>query len=234
MVSSDVVLQEERLLCKADPLLLDSVGRVNNSVKTNKLRPKISSLGVLFSSQKSTIPVDQVYWFALRATYSRELKVQTLLQAKGIRSFVPMRWKQEEKNGKIQKKLVSAVSNLCFAYTTKAVLDGFLQSFGEKPVASYYWDRAAGHPLIVPEAAMEDFIRVASSLDEDLLYLKDISDKLRQGQPVLVTNGPFKGVHGKVVRIQKNRRVMVELPGFLAVTTCFIAPQDLRLEGERV
>lgn len=44
---------------------------------------------------------------------------------------------------------------------------------------------------------MDDFIKVASTMDEDLIYLTEISEKLREGQTVKVKDGPFKGVEGK-------------------------------------
>ena len=38
-----------------------------------------------------------------------------------------------------------------------------------------------------------------------------------------------KGVEGKVVRIRKSRRVLVELPGMLAVATTYIDPVNLEI-----
>lgn len=175
---------------------------------------------------------DTFQWYALRATYSRELKVRALLDDKGVRTFVPMMWRRKTVDGRTEKTLVPAVNNLCFVYWTRKDLDGFIRSFGEKSLANYYWDRTVNRPLTVPDKAMEDFITVASSLDEDIVYLTEISNKLREGQMVEVTDGPFKGVKGRVVRIRKNRRVLVELPGFLAVTTNYIEPSFLKLKEE--
>lgn len=182
--------------------------------------PKRTSAGVLKS------------WYVLRATYSRELKVRDQLEEKGMRTFVPMMWRKSTIAGKQEKKLVPAVNSLCFVYSTKAELDSYIRSFGDLRPVNYYWDRTSNRPLTIPDKAMEDFITVASSLDEDIIYLTEISDKLREGQTVEVIDGPFKGVKGKVVRIKKNRRVLVELPGFLAVTTNYLNPQSLRLESE--
>ena len=201
-------------------MLLDSTRTIGSTQNTTSGRPKTTSAGVLKS------------WYALRATYSRELKVQKLLNERGVRTFVPMTWKKRTINGKEENKLVPAVSNLCFAYATKSELDDFIRSFGDSPIAQFYWDRTASRPLIVPEKSMEDFITVASSLDEDLIYLTEISEKLREGQLVEVIEGPFKGVKGKIVRIKKNRRVLVELPGFLAVSTNYLHPQSLKLATE--
>ena len=144
-----------------------------------------------------------------------------------------MSWRKRTVNGKEEKKLVPAVSSLCFVYWTKEELDAYIRSFGEVRPVNYYWDRTTNRPLTIPEKAMEDFIKVASSLDEDLIYLTEISEKLREGQMVEVMEGPFRGVKGKIVRIKKNRRVLIELPGFLAVTTNYLNPQYLKLVEER-
>ena len=52
-------------------------------------------------------------WYALRATYSRELKVKEKLDAIGVRTFVPMMWRTKTVEGKSERKLVPAVGNLC-------------------------------------------------------------------------------------------------------------------------
>jgi hypothetical protein len=127
------------------------------------------------------------------------------------------------------RKLVPAVGNLCFAYSTRTALEGFIRGYGEASPVHFYWDRTANRPLTVPDKAMNDFITVASTLDEDIVYVTEISAKLREGQTVMVKEGPFKGVEGKVVRIRKSRRVLVELPGMLAVATTYIDPVNLEI-----
>ncbi len=161
-------------------------------------------------------------WFALRATYSREMKVKEKLDSMGIRTFVPMMWRRREVDGKAEKKLVPAVGNLCFAYSDRRTIDGFIRGYGENSPVHYYWDRMTGAPLVVPEKAMEDFMKVAGTMDEDLIYLTEISQKLRDGQRVRVISGPFAGVEGKVVRIRKSRRILVEIPGMLAVASTYL------------
>ena len=161
-------------------------------------------------------------WFVLRVSYSRELKIKEKLDTMGVRSFVPMIWRTGQVDGKTEKKLVPAVANLCFVYWTRTELESFIRSFGENSPVHFYWDRIAGMPMIVAEKAMEDFIRVAGTMDEDLIYLTEISSKLRDGQKVKLISGPFAGVEGHVVRIRKSRRIMVEIPGMLAVASAYL------------
>ena len=197
--------------------MLDSTRPIGKTLNTDLGRPKSTSAGVLLLCQEAT----QLRWYALRATYSRELKVQAALQERGVRTFIPMMWQE--------KKLVPAVGGLVFAFATREALDSYIRSFGDARPVNYYWDRTANAPLTVSSKAMEDFIAVASSLEEDLIYLTEISDKLREGQAVKVKEGPFKGVEGKIVRIRKSRRVMVELPGMLAVASTYVSPAELEI-----
>ena len=197
--------------------MLDSTRQIGLHTKTDNGCPENTSAGVLQS------------WYALRATYSRELKVQALLQERGVRTFVPMMWRKKITDGKQETKLVPAVSNLCFVYWDKESIDKCIRSFGESAPFNYYWDRTANRPLTVPEKAMEDFIAIASTIDDDIIYITEISDKLREGQPVRVKSGPFKGVEGKIARIRKSRRVIVELPGMLAVASTYVSPSEIEL-----
>jgi hypothetical protein len=143
-----------------------------------------------------------------------------------------MMWKKITAGGKTEKRLVPAVSNLCFVYWTKAQIDDFIRSFGETSPVHYYWDRTSSRPMTVPVKSMEDFIKIASSMDEDLIYITEINDKLREGQMVKVRSGSFAGVEGKIVRIRKSRRILVELPGMLAVASTYVKPEDIELMTE--
>ena len=196
-----------------EDLLLDSARPFSDEIKNiSVVHPEHSLPGDLQSYS----------WYALRATYSRELKIKERLDGMGVKSFVPMIWRTRTVDGKSEKKLVPAVGNLCFAYWSRQQLDAFIRSYGENSPVHYYWDRIGGKPLIVPDKAMEDFIKVAGTMDEDLIYITQISQKLREGQNVRIISGPFAGVEGKIVRIRKSRRIMVELPGMLAVASTYL------------
>ena len=205
-----------------ESLLLDSTRLVGKTRNIAHGRSETTSAGVLKSCPEPA-------WFVLRATYSRELKIQEMLREKGVRTFVPMMWRKRTVDGHEDKRLLPAVSGLVFACATRESLDSFIRSFGESRPVNYYWDRTAARPLTIPDKAMEDFISVASAMDEDIIYLTEVSDKLREGQTVKVKDGPFKGVEGKIVRIRKSRRILVELPGMLAVASTYVSPNEIEL-----
>ena len=104
-----------------------------------------------------------------------------------------------------------------------------MDSLGEANPARFIWDKSTRKPIIVPDKAMADFIQISLTMSDEVLFLKEVSQKLREGQKVRIVEGPFKGVEGIVVRIKKSRRVMVELPGMFAITTNYIPLQELEV-----
>lgn len=168
-------------------------------------------------------------WHAIRVTYGRELKFQTVLHGHGFESFVPMVVKKVEKNGKKEVVTVPAVSNLCFVSAERESLREFFHSLGESCPARFIWDKATRDPIVVSDKAMEDFMTLSRANFEDTVYLTELSMKLREGQKVRVLEGPFAGVEGRIVRIRRSRRLLVELPGMLSVAATFIPTDNLEI-----
>ena len=76
---------------------------------------------------------------------------------------------------------------------------------------------------------MEDFIKVSRIMADEALYLETVSSKIREGQKVRVKTGPLQGVEGVVTRVKRSRRVVVELPGLMAIATTYISASDLEI-----
>ncbi len=168
-------------------------------------------------------------WYPVRVTYSRELKVREVLQSLGYECFVPMTLKTVEKNGVKICRTVPAVNNLCFVKGVRNSLDEEFERNGLRSFTSYIWDRSTREPVVVPDKAMDDFIKISESRYEDIVYLHEVNSKLREGRMVRVKCGPFTGIVGRVVRVKRSRRVMVELPGLFAVATGYIPEEELEL-----
>ena len=168
-------------------------------------------------------------WYALRVSYGRTLKFVAQLKELGVTSYVPMCTKKVQKNGKETTVTAPAITNLCFAHATKSTLEEIFNGMGENRYAHFMWDRSAREPIIVSDKAMADFIQVSTLMSDDVLYLKDITSKLQEGQRVRVIDGPFKGVEGTILRIKRSRRIVVELPGLLAVATNYVDPRLLEV-----
>ena len=173
-------------------------------------------------------------WYAIRVTYNRELKVKEELDARGIKSFVPMQYRREERNGVMVKRLVPSVHNLIFINLTPSEMKEYRETTA-MPIR-YIMDRETSKPITVPDHQMENFIRVAGTYEEKLIYLNPepgtYEEKLiylnpepgdfSQGERVRIIGGPFEGAEGVFVRIKRDRRVLINIPGVVAVATTHV------------
>lgn len=152
-------------------------------------------------------------WFVMRVTYSRELKAQKFLKESGVESFVPMVCDRGEEG----KRYIPAIHNLVFVHTSRGFMDEYKHRMEEAIPLRYMMDRSTGLPMVVRDKEMEDFIRVTADMDEGVLYLDNPSVVVEKGTPVEIVSGPFKGVQGMLLRIRRDRKVVLQLAGVVAV-----------------
>lgn len=172
-------------------------------------------------------------WYAMRVTYSRELKVQAVLQQLGIESFVPMRRGVTHGKEGPHYGLVPAIHNLIFVHSTQSRLTELKQGREELTSLRYMMKPSLENHdkhdiIIVDDAAMENFMRVASVNDDRVMFL-DCCDNSYVGQRVRVMDGYFAGVEGIVRRIKKNKRVVVNIEGCASVAIAYVPKQSLMI-----
>ena len=104
-------------------------------------------------------------WYAMSVPYNRVLKVKSMLDAEGIEAFVPMRYEVRTVRGHKTRLYVPAVSNLLFVHTTDSRLRLFKQT---TTFLQYLVRRVDGvsRKIIVPDAQMEQFMRVSRTDDD--------------------------------------------------------------------
>lgn len=165
----------------------------------------------------------ELAWFPLRVTYSREMKFKAYLDETGVESFIPMHYVRSGGDG-AKRKLVPVVHNLIFLHTTAAVVARLKKDSPFSGQIRYIMSLDGRRPLTIPHKQMQDFIAVAGSYDEQVLYLPVEESKLKVGDRVRITSGVWAGVEGRFVRIKRGLRVVVELEGFMAVATASLHP----------
>ena len=162
---------------------------------------------------------EQMSWFALSAPYRNEKRAKCLLESKGIKTFLPMRYEiVKNRYGGKSKELVPAVSNLLFAYSTQEGLQQvktgvkYLQ-YKVRP------ERGKNVPIIVPDNQMEQFITICKNYNEQLSYFTAEEIDLKAGQRIKVIGGEFDGLEGYFVKIKgkRNKRIVVHLPDLVSV-----------------
>ena len=159
-------------------------------------------------------------WYAIRVTYNRELKVKEELDARGIVNFVPMQYRREERKGVMVNRLVPSVHNLIFVNITPTGMREYRETTA-MPIR-YMMNRETHKPITVPDREMENFIKVAGTYKEDLIYLNPDPGDFSTGERVRIIGGDFAGAEGIFVRIKQDRRVLISIPGVVAVATAHI------------
>lgn len=165
---------------------------------------------------------DAIHWYPMRVTYQRVKAIKALLDADQIENYLPMRWEwQETTDGQRRLRHLPVIASMIFVRDTRNRIIALKQLPGYEPMRFYtrpsvtVKNRREIFPI--PDKQMEDFIRVASSNDERVVFLED-TDYLRAvGQRVRVAEGEFAGIEGVVKRIKSNKCVVVRLEGIATV-----------------
>lgn len=162
---------------------------------------------------------EEPVWFAMSAPFGRVLKAKAFLDSNFVECFVPMRYKiVNDRNQCKKRKLVPAISNLIFVYTTKERI----QSLKAQVEYLQYLTQPIGGrnvPIIVPEYQMQQFIAVCNTYNEKLVYLSPNEINLKEGTRVKIIGSTFDGIEGRFVKVDKGRkkRVVVLVHGIAAV-----------------
>ena len=116
------------------------------------------------------------------------------------------------------------VHNLIFVYSTRETIDYYKHLNILASQLRYIMDREKHVPIVVPEKQMQDFIAVAGSTDEQILYLSPEELHLKKGDRVRINSGIWRGVEGCFVRFKGGMRVVVAIEGIMAVATVSLSP----------
>lgn len=153
------------------------------------------------------------HWYVMRSTYSREIKAKEMLNADGVVCYVPMKRMRTESGD----KMVPAVHNLVFVHTNRKFMDKWKRKHEEECPLRYAMDRTTSSPMIVCDKEMEDFILVTRDSNEEIIYLDNPNVVVEKGKQIEIVCGQYTGVRGIVLRILRDRKVVVSVNGLVSV-----------------
>lgn len=168
---------------------------------------------------------EQKVWYAIRVTFNREMKVKEDLDLRGIESFIPMKYVMGTRRGRRVKKLVPTIHNLIFFRIEPSVMREY-KATTKLPIR-YIMNPATKKPVVVPDKEMQNFIAVAGTYDEQLVYVTPKPGQFTRGDRVRILGGPFEGAEGILKRVKGDSRVIVTVQGLVAVATTAIHPSLL-------
>lgn len=173
---------------------------------------------------------DELHWFPMRVTYSREMSVKAFLDELGVENFIPMRYESVEGRHPRHQVLKPAIRNLIFLHSTRHNITELKMTRREMAAVRYIMcplhdekGSLVGHDIMtIPDRQMENFIRVASVTDDRVFYIDNLDFAGKPGQHVKVVDGDFAGVEGVIKRVKKNKCVVVQIEHVAAVAIAFI------------
>ena len=138
-------------------------------------------------------------WFAMRATYRRELEAMHLLEKANLGCFIPMQYKISIRRGRKVRALVPVIRNLVFVHARPSEVQRFKSQI---TYLQYITDTRSGQKIIIPDHDMQRFIAVAGTYNDHLLYFQPEELNLSKGTKVRITGGDFEGQEGVFLKVK--------------------------------
>lgn len=208
---------------------------------------RLTSCTPSISKSKGGVSVENVpdankQWFVLRVSYGRIIKAKAFVEAKGLECYVPLRYKEVRKQGK--KRIITEpfLPSFLFVHATAEQVEILLyeikvSSDESRNLLSYYFDHTAhcqdnpkhNPPLTIRVEAMDNFIRLTSIKNPHIIPVTTEIIQYKLGDMVIVTDGEFKDIHGRVARIAGQQRVIVEIFEGCLVASAYIPTSALSI-----
>ena len=207
---------------------------------------RLTSCTPSISKNKGGVSVENVHttnkqWFVLRVSYGRILKAEKIIDACNIECYAPMRHKQITKHGKKHIITEPLIPSFIFVHSTQEEVDAILHdknvnSIESRPLLSYYYDHTSfrhnnpnlNPPLVIRDDVMDNFIKLTSVKNSHIIPVTSQNIQYKLGDHVVVTEGDFEGIQGRVSRIAGQQRVIVELFCGCLVASAYIPKEAMR------
>lgn len=166
--------------------------------------------GPLSTSPLPAAQTDAAGWYALRVFFNRWGALLADLEERRWESFRPS----------------EVIASLIFVRCTEPEVVDLAARHHES--AMVYRMPGSRKPARIGDREMEVFRFVVTAGRQGLTLLGDDRPEYHMGDRVVVTQGPFKGAEGHIKRIKRDRRLVVTIPGVVAVATAYIHPDFLK------
>ena len=180
-------------------------------------------------------PGEDKKWYVLRIKYGQAQAVADAIIEDGTYVYLAKVWKdiRNKETGKKQRKLFPFM-NILFAYVTKQEAEKYIKHSEVSQYTTYYYNHfvtdANGYnpPLTVSSSDMMPFIKATALLDEHVMEVDIKTCRFVSDELVRVTDGPFEGIIGRVARVARQKRVVIQIKGLQSgLTTAYIPPYYL-------
>ena len=204
----------------------------NDTFETPSTEAAIPSGGVPLLSKQLRETMEKVQWHPMRVAYDRGdrvLAIRDELKRRGVEHFLPMHWEYTKDELNAHKQLKPAINGLIFIHASRWDITELKKMPGFEALR-YWMDKTKGENaedrvLTVPDAQMQNFMRVASHEGDNVVYLQYNEQFLdKPGKRVRIKEGDFAGCTGTIRRIKKRQCVVVQIDHVAAMALAFVPP----------
>ena len=186
------------------------------------------------------VPLRNKQWFVLRVSYGRIIKAKAFIEAKGLEYYAPLRYKEVRKLDKKRIVTEPLLPSFLFVHATAEQIETLLQdnkvvSNEGRALLSYYYNHTLHRqdnpnrnpPLTIRNEAMNNFIRLTSIKNPHIIPITSNNIQFKLSDHVVIAEGEFKNIHGRVARIAGQQRVIVDLFDACLVATAYVPTSAL-------
>lgn len=142
----------------------------------------------------------KITWYAVRTFHNMECQLSEYLKSKGIIHFIPMTTGVKTKQGKAHRVLVPVVHNLLFIQRTLPDKE-LVEVLKESDIAyNIYRYADSTRYSEISDREMREFRAFCDPSLEDTRYVSGAEAEMKVGREVMIVQGAFKGIRGKLVR----------------------------------
>lgn len=173
------------------------------------------------------------------------IKAKAFIEAKGLEYYTPLRYKEVRKQGKKRIVTEPLLPSFLFVHATAEQIEALLQdnkvvSNEGRALLSYYYNHTIHRqdypdrnpPLTIRDEAMNNFIRLTSIKNPHIIPITSNNIQFKLDDHVVITEGDFKNIHGRVARIAGQQRVIVDLFDACLVATAYV-PTSALIKSKR-
>lgn len=215
----------------------NALPETQESFLTNDLHIGVSTRSVLLSKEiinesdsALTLKIKNMqHWYAMRTTYSRERKAYDYIVSNGGTAFLPTLFQEKIIKGVKKIVEVSRIPNVFFVYGTEDEVKEYAYDNIHLPFLRFYYKqhyegvKIIKEPLIVPERQILSLMILCSAEANDIRIVpKEMIPKFQEGESVVITQGEFKGIEGKVARWHGQQRVAIIIEGLCVIATAYV------------
>ncbi len=141
-------------------------------------------------------------WYAIRTYHCKEMQLVDYLQGRGLTCFVPMTYVKDNSSEADLHRLVPAIHN--FVFVRKTLPERVIQRiFQECCIMMSVYKNDNNEYYEIPNREMNDIRFLCDPTFANVQVIDSDEVEERAGKEVVIVQGPFKGLQGKLIRQQR-------------------------------